>query len=178
MSIQNLSRAIADNTSNDAFALILNVQQWDTLAGYLQPQDVNVGDVLIAQGAQDRSVFFLESGALSVHRVSSKEQMRLAVLTAGAVAAHSRSKRVLGLGVGAAGIGGAEAGVSRSPQRMQKFAPSRFSALQTGQVRAMAKWSNPGNARRLAGAAWGLVVWWRRLRSPPRASSGAPCAWR
>ena len=67
MSIQNLSRAIADNTSNDAFALILNVQQWDTLAGYLQPQDVNVGDVLIAQGAQDRSVFFLESGALSVH---------------------------------------------------------------------------------------------------------------
>ena len=85
MSIQNLSRAIADNTSNDAFALILNVQQWDTLAGYLQPQDVNVGDVLIAQGAQDRSVFFLESGALSVHRVSSKEQMRLAVLAAGSV---------------------------------------------------------------------------------------------
>ena len=85
MSIQNLSRAIADNTSNDAFALILNVQQWDTLAGYLQPQDVNVGDVLIAQGAQDRSVYFLESGAISVHRVSSKEQMRLAVLTAGAV---------------------------------------------------------------------------------------------
>jgi CRP-like cAMP-binding protein len=85
MSIQNLSRAIADNTSNDAFALILNVQQWDTLAGYLQPQDVNVGDVLIAQGAQDRSVFFLESGAISVHRVSSKEQMRLAVLTAGSV---------------------------------------------------------------------------------------------
>ena len=85
MSIQNLSRAIADNTSNDAFALILNVQQWDTLAGYLQPQDVTVGDVLIAQGAQDRSVFFIESGVLSVHRVSSKEQMRLAVLTAGAV---------------------------------------------------------------------------------------------
>ncbi|KAF1068554.1 MULTISPECIES: Crp/Fnr family transcriptional regulator [unclassified Variovorax] len=85
MSIQNLSRAIADNTSNDAFALILNVQQWDTLAGYLQPQDVTVGDVLIAQGAQDRSVFFLESGAISVHRVSSKEQMRLAVLTAGSV---------------------------------------------------------------------------------------------
>ncbi len=85
MSIQNLSRAIADNTSNDAFALILNVQQWDTLAGYLQPQDVTVGDVLIAQGAQDRSVYFLESGAISVHRVSSKEQMRLAVLTAGSV---------------------------------------------------------------------------------------------
>ena len=72
-------------TSNDAFALILNVQQWDTLAGYLQPQDVSVGDVLIAQGAQDRSVFFLESGAISVHRVSSKEQMRLAVLTPGSV---------------------------------------------------------------------------------------------
>jgi len=85
MSIQNLSRAIADNNSSDAFALVLNAQQWETLAGYLQPQDVNIGDVLIAQGAQDRSVFFLESGALSVHRVSSKEQMRLAVLTPGSV---------------------------------------------------------------------------------------------
>jgi CRP/FNR family cyclic AMP-dependent transcriptional regulator len=86
MSIQNLGRAIAENTSNDAFALVLNAQQWETLAGYLQPIEVAVGDVLIDQGAQDRSVFFVESGALSVHRVSSsKEQMRLAVLGAGSV---------------------------------------------------------------------------------------------
>jgi CRP/FNR family cyclic AMP-dependent transcriptional regulator len=85
MSIQNLSRAIADNNSNDAFALTLNVQQWETLAGYLQPIDTSVGDVLIEQGTHDRSVYFLEGGAISVHRVSSKEQMKLAVLMSGSV---------------------------------------------------------------------------------------------
>jgi CRP-like cAMP-binding protein len=85
MSIQNLSRAIADNNSNDAFALTLNVQQWETLAGYLQPIDTGVGDVLIEQGTHDRSVYFVESGAISVHRVSSKEQMKLAVLMPGSV---------------------------------------------------------------------------------------------
>ncbi|KQX25899.1 Crp/Fnr family transcriptional regulator [Variovorax sp. Root434] len=85
MSIQNLSRAIAENINTDAFALTFNVQQWETLAGYLQPIDTGVGDVLIEQGTPDRSVFFIESGAISVHRVSSKEQMRLAVLTSGSV---------------------------------------------------------------------------------------------
>jgi CRP/FNR family cyclic AMP-dependent transcriptional regulator len=85
MSIQNLSRVIAENTSSDAFALTFTVQQWETLAGYLQPIDTSVGDVLIEQGTHDRSVFFIESGAISVHRVSSKEQMKLAVLTPGSV---------------------------------------------------------------------------------------------
>ena len=85
MSIQNLSRAIAENINTDAFALTFNVQQWETLAGYLQPIETGVGDVLIEQGTPDRSVFFVESGAISVHRVSSKEQMRLAVLTPGSV---------------------------------------------------------------------------------------------
>lgn len=85
MSIQNLSRSIAENLSADAFALTLSVAQWDTLAGYLQPIETAIGDVLISQGTHDRSVFFVESGAISVHRVSSKEQMRLAVLTPGSV---------------------------------------------------------------------------------------------
>ncbi len=85
MSIQNLSRAIAENTSSDAFALTLNVQQWETLVGYLQPIETSVGDVLIEQGTPDRSVFFIESGAISVHRVSSKEVMKLAVLPPGSV---------------------------------------------------------------------------------------------
>ena len=76
MSIQNLSRAIAENTSSDAFALTFSVQQWETLVGYLQPIDTSIGDVLIEQGTPDRSVFFIES---------SKEQMKLAVLTAGSV---------------------------------------------------------------------------------------------
>jgi hypothetical protein len=54
---------------------------------------------------------------------------------AGAVAAHSRSDRLSGPGGGAIGAGAA--GASFPPQLLQKFAPSRFSALHTGQIKAM-----------------------------------------
>jgi hypothetical protein len=50
---------------------------------------------------------------------------------AGAVVAHSRS------GLGGGGIRSAVA-ASASPQPRQKLAPSRFSVLQTGQIKAMA----------------------------------------
>ncbi len=51
---------------------------------------------------------------------------------AGAVVAHSRSA-----GPGGWGIRGAVAD-SVTPQLLQKFAPSRFSVLQIGQIKAMA----------------------------------------
>jgi len=50
---------------------------------------------------------------------------------AGAVVAHSRS------GLGGGGILAALPD-SVAPQLRQKFAPSRFSVLQTGQIKAMA----------------------------------------
>ena len=57
---------------------------------------------------------------------------------AGAVAAHSRSERPSGAGGGAIGAGGVDgAGASLPPQLLQKLAPSRFSALHTGQIKAM-----------------------------------------
>ncbi|MDQ0025970.1 hypothetical protein J2X90_003793 [Variovorax paradoxus] len=55
---------------------------------------------------------------------------------AGAVAAHSRSDRLRGAGGGGIGVGAA--GASLPPQLLQKFAPSRFSVLQTGQIKAIA----------------------------------------
>lgn len=83
--IQNLCRAIAQNTSYDAFAPALNPQQWETLASYLQPFDLAAGQVLIDQGATDRTLFFIESGALSVHLIGDKGQMKLAILNPGSV---------------------------------------------------------------------------------------------
>ena len=84
-SIQDLCRAIAQNTSYDAFAPALNAQQWETLAGYLQVSDLAAGQVLIDQGATDRTLFFIESGALSVHLIGDKGQMQLAILNPGSV---------------------------------------------------------------------------------------------
>jgi hypothetical protein len=58
---------------------------------------------------------------------------------AGAVAAHSRSDLLSGAGGGAigAGAGTGAADGSLPPQLRQKFAPSRFSVLHAGQIKAM-----------------------------------------
>jgi CRP/FNR family cyclic AMP-dependent transcriptional regulator len=83
--IQDLCRAIAQNTSYDAFAPALTPAQWETVASYLQPFDLAAGQVLIVQGATDRTVFFIESGALSVHLLGESGQMQLAILNSGSI---------------------------------------------------------------------------------------------
>ena len=83
--IQDLVRSMAQNTSYDAFAPALNPQQWELLGTYLQPFDLTAGQPLIDQGAQDRTVFFIEQGALSVHLMSKTGQLQLAILNPGSV---------------------------------------------------------------------------------------------
>jgi len=83
--IQDLCRAISQNTSYDAFAPSLSAQQWEMLGTYLQPLPLAAGHILIDQGAQDRTVYFIESGTLSVHVMRSSGQMQLAILNAGSV---------------------------------------------------------------------------------------------
>ncbi len=83
--IENLCRSIAQNTSYDAFAPALTAQQWELLASYLQPTDLAAGQLLINQGAIDRTVFFIESGALSVHVVGRSGEMQLAILNPGSI---------------------------------------------------------------------------------------------
>ncbi|MGJ7494840.1 Crp/Fnr family transcriptional regulator [Variovorax sp. RT4R15] len=83
--IQDLCRAVAQNTSHDAFAPALSPQQWELLAAYMVPNDLSAGEVLINQGTHDRTLFFIESGALSVHLIGDKGQMQLAILNPGSV---------------------------------------------------------------------------------------------
>jgi CRP-like cAMP-binding protein len=83
--IQELCRAIAQNTSYDAFAPAFTAPQWDVLGAYLQPMDLPAGQVLIDQGTHDRTLFFIERGALSVHVVGEKGEMQLAILNPGSV---------------------------------------------------------------------------------------------
>ena len=83
--VQDLIRAIALDTVYDAFTPTLTTIQWDVLGGYLQPFALAQGQVLIEQGAQDRTLYFIESGTLSVHYEDEDGRMSLALVSAGSV---------------------------------------------------------------------------------------------
>lgn len=83
--IQDLCRSMAQNTSYDAFAPALNPQQWELVGSYMQVFDLAAGQTLIDRGARDRTIFFIESGALSVHLMNSSGQLQLAILNPGSV---------------------------------------------------------------------------------------------
>jgi CRP-like cAMP-binding protein len=81
--VQGLVQAIAHNHSNDSFQPTLTPTQWELLGSYLQPFALKQGQVLIEQNAQDRTVYLIESGGLSVHYEDDKGRVRLAVVGPG-----------------------------------------------------------------------------------------------
>lgn len=81
--VQGLLKAITDNDTSDAFSPRLTPAQWDILGSYLQPLAVSGGQVLIQQGAEDRTLYILETGSLTVHYEDSKGRVRLAVIYPG-----------------------------------------------------------------------------------------------
>ncbi|RYF80503.1 MAG: cyclic nucleotide-binding domain-containing protein [Comamonadaceae bacterium] len=83
--IQAFCDAVAQNTNDDAFAPALQPTQWEMLGSYLQFVELPAGQTLISEGAQDRTLYFIEAGSLSVHRLSSSGQVQLALVNAGSV---------------------------------------------------------------------------------------------
>src|SRR4051812_218123 len=81
--VQGLVKAILENDSSDGFRPQLSAAQWDILGSYLQPFAVSGGQKLIDQGAEDRTLYLLEAGAVTVHYEDSKGRVRLAVINAG-----------------------------------------------------------------------------------------------
>jgi len=81
--VHGLVQAIAQNDSPEAFRPALNAQQWEILGIYLQPFALSSGQHLIEQNAQDRTVYLVESGTLTVHYEDDKGRLRLAVVEAG-----------------------------------------------------------------------------------------------
>jgi CRP/FNR family transcriptional regulator, cyclic AMP receptor protein len=84
-SISSLVAAIDQSPAQDAFNCRLSALQWETLADYLQAQDLPEGRVLIERGAPDRTVYFVESGSLSVHYQDNLGRVRMAIVSAGSV---------------------------------------------------------------------------------------------
>lgn len=83
--VRGLAQAVAQNDTPDGLNLVLSPAQWDTLASYMQPMSARQGQIVIPQGEEDRTVFLVESGTLSVHTEDEKSRIRLAMVGAGSV---------------------------------------------------------------------------------------------
>ena len=83
--IHGLARAIASSSASDALRCQFTESQWESLAGYFQPFALQSGQVVIEKGAQDRTLYFIESGGLSVHFEDDKGRVRMALVAPGSV---------------------------------------------------------------------------------------------
>jgi CRP-like cAMP-binding protein len=81
--VQGLVQAMAQNQTNDRLSCTLTTAQWEMLGSYMQPFALAQGQVLIEQGAADRTLYLLESGSLSVHYEDDKGRVRLAIVAPG-----------------------------------------------------------------------------------------------
>lgn len=81
--VQHLAQVIAKNHAYDALDLPFTASEWDVFSDYLQPFALARDQVLIEQGATDRTVYLIESGTLSVHCVDEEGRMSLAMIGAG-----------------------------------------------------------------------------------------------
>lgn len=80
-----LAAAIAHNTEAGGLGQFLESYRWSVLAQYVQPATLPRGHLLIAQGARERSLYFLEAGDLKVDTKTSAGLVHLAVLGPGTV---------------------------------------------------------------------------------------------
>lgn len=83
--LSRLREAVQSNSSDDTLARFMPDSAWEVLAEYLSQEKVERGHVLIAQGALDRTLYFLESGILRVHRGHNNAELQLAILGPGSV---------------------------------------------------------------------------------------------
>ena len=83
--IHDLALSMRNSHALDALPLNLSEPQWNLLGDHLQPVALKEGQLLIEQGIKDRTVYFVESGSLTVHVDAEKNRARLAVVGAGSI---------------------------------------------------------------------------------------------
>jgi CRP-like cAMP-binding protein len=83
--LRRLAEAVRSNSSDDTLGRFLPEATWDVLANYLSEEKVDRGHILMAQGALDRTLYFVESGVLRVHRGRQNSELQLAILGPGSV---------------------------------------------------------------------------------------------
>jgi CRP/FNR family cyclic AMP-dependent transcriptional regulator len=83
--IGQLVSAVMANKSDDTLGRFMPASAWNVLAYYLSQDKVDRGHVLIAQGALDRTLYFVESGVLRVHYGTTNAGLQIALLGPGSV---------------------------------------------------------------------------------------------
>lgn len=83
--LDRLIAAIATAHADDSLMNSLTPEQWDVASSYLQPHPLVQGQVLFNQGVLDRTLYFVESGTLSVHFEDEAGRLRMAMVGAGSV---------------------------------------------------------------------------------------------
>lgn len=83
--LQGLIRAIDQAQTQDNLTNPLTTAQWEVVSAYLQPCTLEAGRVLFAKGVVDRTLYWVESGTLSVHYEDEKARVRMAMVGAGSV---------------------------------------------------------------------------------------------
>ena len=84
-SIKGLIDAVALNPADDSLGKIMTPLHWEAMLPFLLPFSLGQGQMLIAQGSLDQTLYFLESGSLSVHYEDESGRVHLAILNAGSV---------------------------------------------------------------------------------------------
>ncbi|MDA8523356.1 Crp/Fnr family transcriptional regulator [Acidovorax sp. NCPPB 4044] len=83
--LSGLVYAIAQSVAEDGLSNPFTTEQWDLLAGYLLPMQVDAGHTLFTQGVKDRTLYLIESGSCSVHYEDEKGRLRLAIVGPGSL---------------------------------------------------------------------------------------------
>jgi CRP-like cAMP-binding protein len=146
--VQGLVHAIVHNHSNDSFSPALTPTQWELLGTYMQPFALTQGQVLIEQNAQDRTVYLVESGGVSVHYEDDKRRVRMAMVGPGSA---------VGEGAFLTRMPRSATAQAASPSKVWCLTPIRFTELRNRQ---------PVMALEVALALGSLVA--RRLGNKPQ----------
>jgi CRP/FNR family transcriptional regulator, cyclic AMP receptor protein len=80
-----LLASIQTNPAPDRLRLSLTAAQWAVFNDYLQPMLLASGQVLMREGSSEYTLYFVEYGALSVHRQTDGGHLRMAVIGPGSV---------------------------------------------------------------------------------------------
>jgi CRP/FNR family transcriptional regulator, cyclic AMP receptor protein len=86
MELTELVQVIQTLNAEDAFRARLTLEQWRSVSTYLTKHELRSGDLLIKQGDNDRTLYFLGTGTLQVFVTGGVPgNSRIAILRAGSV---------------------------------------------------------------------------------------------